>query len=131
MTLVSRLRCLRSRGAGGWLADFPVSLVQVVDTIRNLVPAAAAAYVVDCLFCVVAPRGAIKAMLLGLWALGPPANLIHGADYLAPFAIGTFTVGLTFVACVRAKARRSRMLLLVLLVALWVLFGFIAYAPGS
>jgi hypothetical protein len=97
----------------------------------NLFAVVGAAYAIDCFFCLMVSRSSIRSILGALWALGPPANLIHGTDYLVPFALGTLVVAGTLRAAIRARTRETRIFLLVVLVTLWALSGFIAYAPGA
>src|SRR5687767_13461857 len=70
------------------LDDFVLSFRNMkVNT--NLFAVVGAAYAIDCFFCLMVSRSSIRSILGALWALGPPANLIHGTDYLVPFALGT------------------------------------------
>jgi hypothetical protein len=65
------------------------------------------------------------------WLLGPPANLIHGTNFLWPFVIGTgVVVGLTF-GVTRTESPGVQIVSGVALLIAWAVFGFIAYAPGA
>lgn len=89
-----------------------------------------AAYAAICMSCLLAPRWVLRDLINFLWILGPPANLVYGSKYLLPFIIGTVVVGVAVDAIVRARTTWVRSLLLLALALTWLLFGFVAYAPG-
>lgn len=101
-----------------------------MGTSTRLLPAAVVAYVAFCVFCLAAPSPSIRALLGLVWILGPPANLIHGTHFLAPFILGTVLV-FGIARMLPRVGPGGRALLSVLLVLVWAVFGFLAYAPGA
>jgi hypothetical protein len=65
------------------------------------------------------------------WLLGPPANLVHGTQFLWPFAIGTIIVAVLLVGVARSRSTAMRAVCGVGFAIAWATFGFVAYAPGA
>lgn len=65
------------------------------------------------------------------WLFGPPANLVHGTAFLAPFFLGTLIIGSLFFGIVRSQSLATKRICGLALVMAWAAFGFIAYAPGA
>ena len=98
---------------------------------REVMMGFGAIYIGLCIFCGLADAATIRAILGLLWILGPPANLVYGWRFLAPFVVGTLLVGGLFVALIRVKAPARRVMLGLALSAVWAFFGFLSYAPGA
>jgi hypothetical protein len=65
------------------------------------------------------------------WLMGPPANLVHGTNYLLPFFIGTALVAGFVFGIERSTSAAARGLWGTALAIAWCAFGFIAYAPSA
>ena len=94
---------------------------------RSIITAAIVFYVALCLFCALSSEDKI---LQFAWILGPPANLVYGTKFLAPFVIGTLFVVWLFVALFRAASNRRLMLGIGFAIA-WLFSGFLFYAPRA
>jgi hypothetical protein len=81
--------------------------------------------------CAVIPLAAQRRMLGLLWMLGPPANLIYGTRYVKPFLVGTVVTAVLFSGVVHSRGPVPRIYFLMALLVAWIVFGFIAYAPGA
>lgn len=77
------------------------------------------------------PASAQEALRPYVWLLGPPANLVHGTNFLCPFVIGTIVVaGLAF-GMTRTESPGVQIACGAALLVAWAVFGFIVYAPGA
>jgi hypothetical protein len=68
------------------------------------------------------------------WLFGPPANLVHGTNFLLPllaFSLGTVMIGGWVFGILRSRSRLVKGTCSAGLVITWAAFGFIAYAPGA
>jgi hypothetical protein len=99
--------------------------------VSRVVAGLVCAYLVACAFCLAVPVGALRALLPFIWMLGPPANLVHGANYLVPFGIGTIVVATLIAGVFRTQSRAWRRVLFLILVVVWAFSGAVSYAPGA
>jgi hypothetical protein len=77
------------------------------------------------------PASAQEAVRPYFWLLGPPANLVHGTNFLWPFAIGSAVVAGLIFGISRSESRGVQLACGVTLLIAWAIFGFIVYAPGA
>ena len=77
------------------------------------------------------PEGAQHILKPLFWLLGPPANLVHGANFLLPFLAGTAIVGGLAVGAYKSKSPSTRSACRMGLIITWVLSGCLVYAPGT
>jgi hypothetical protein len=66
-----------------------------------------------------------------VWLLGPPANLVHGTDFLWPFLIGTLVLGMCAFMTMRSRRFAMKTVWSAMALVAWAMFGFLAYAPSA
>lgn len=76
------------------------------------------------------PVSTQQALRAYVWLLGPPANLLHGTNYLWPFVIGTIVVAGLVFGMTRTESPGVQFICGVALLVAWAIFGFVTYAPG-
>lgn len=79
---------------------------------------------------VIAPVEALVWVWPYLWLLGPAANLVYGASYLWPFAVGSVAVGAGLYVLYRGRRLVTNALAISGVLLVWALFGVLVYAPG-
>jgi hypothetical protein len=76
------------------------------------------------------PASTQQALRAYVWLLGPPANLLHGTNYLWPFAIGSIVVAGLVFGITRTESPGVQVISGLALLIAWAFFGFLTYAPG-
>lgn len=77
------------------------------------------------------PESAQRALEPYFWLLGPPANLVHGTDFLWPFAIGTVAVAGCVLGSAYSESPGVQVTCGIGLLLTWAVCGFLVYAPGA
>jgi hypothetical protein len=84
------------------------------------------AYVVSQAMDVLSRRGFLAG---AVWALGPPAILLHGLSYIPYYLVGTALCVFFFVASCRETRRSKRVVGWSGFLFFWIASGLITYVP--